>query len=191
MNLKGMLGAMNLARWIMLVGGIAVVGLGYNGWKLHQERAALDRALAPGGDVERISGKIQLLGKQISKLQSDADREGLSGQDDPSLYFRGFASDPNVRLGQVEITGPKVQTIIKGTEDLQYTIRPQNDGGAPRDRIVNYMYLLESKSRRVRVTGLQLNPVQKLKEWEHSNDMWKWSIELTSRAKVEAKPDAK
>jgi hypothetical protein len=191
MNIKGFFGAMNLARWIMLVGGLAVVGLAYNGWKLHQERSALDLALAPGGDVERISGKIQLLGKQISKLQSDADREGLSGQDDPSLYFRGFASDPNVRLGQVEIAGPKVQTIIKGTEDLQYTIRPQSDSGAPRDRIVNYMYLLESKSRRVRVTALQLTPAQKLKEWEHSNDMWKWSIELTSRAKVEAKPDAK
>lgn len=187
MSLKGFFGAMNLARWIMLVGGLGAIGLGYNGWNLHTQRVELEEALAPDGLVERTSAKIQLLGKQVTKLQADADREGLSGQSEASLYFRGLASDANVRLGQVEVTGPKSQSIIKGTEDLQYTIRPQADKGFPRDRVMNYLYLLESKSRRVRVTSIQLTPEQKLKEWEFSNDMWKWNIELTSRTKVEAK----
>lgn len=187
MSLKSILGSMNLARWIMLVGGLGALALAVNGWRLHGQRVELEAALAPDGLVQRTSAKIQLLGKQITKLQSDADREGLSGQTEPVLYFRGFAADPNVRLGQVEVAGPKSQTIIKGTEDLQYTIRPQSDKGYPRDRIMNYMYLLESKSRRVRVTSIQLTPEQKLKEWEFSNDMWKWNIELTSRAAVEKK----
>ena len=187
MSLGTLLKSMTAPRWIIVVGSLGALGLGYNGWRLHEQRATLEAALETDGLVERTSAKIQSLGKQITKLQADADREGLSGQTEPILYFRGFASDPNVRLGQVEVTGPKSQMIIKGTEDLQYTIRPQADKGFPRDRIMNYLYLLESQSRRVRVTSIQLNPEEKKKEWEHTNDMWKWNIELTSRTKVETK----
>ena len=50
---------------------------------------------------------------------------------------------------------------------------------------MNYLYLLESQSRRVRVTSIQLTPEEKKKEYEHTNDLWKWNIELTSRTKVE------
>jgi hypothetical protein len=187
MSATKFLGAMNLARWIMVMGGVGAVALGANGWRLHSQRVELETALAPGGDVERKVRSIQLLGKQVSKLQSDADREGLSGQSEPILYFRGLAADSNVRFGQVEVNEQPPQVNIKGTEDLSYVLRPQVDKGQPRDRIIYYMYLLESKSRRVRVTSITLTPEQKLKEWEPSNDIWKWTIELTSRSKVEKK----
>lgn len=187
MSLKDLMGAMNLARWIMVMGLLGAVALGVSGWRFHAERLELEAALEPGGMVEQKSANIQKLGKLCTKLQSDADREGLSGQTEPILYFRGLASDGGVRLGSIEVAAMAPQVYIKGTEDLQYTLRPQIDKGYPRDRIVYYMYLLESKSRRVRVTSIQLNPEQKLKEWEISNDMWKWNLELTSRTKVEKK----
>ncbi|MCC7011328.1 MAG: hypothetical protein IT454_02100 [Planctomycetes bacterium] len=187
MSLKNLMGAMNLARWIIVMGGLGAVALGANGWRLYHQRVELEAALEPDGQIERTVQKIQLLGKQCSKLQSDADREGLSGQSEPILYFRGLASDPNVRFGQVEVKEQSPQVNVKGTEDLQYVLQPQVDKGQPRDRIVYYMYLLESKSRRVRVTSITLTPEQKVKEWEIANDMWKWTIELTSRTKVEKK----
>lgn len=189
MSLKSMWSSMNTARWIMVMGGLGSIALGANGWRLHTQRVELEAALVTDGPIERTVQKIQYLGKQCTKLQSDADREGLSGQSEPILYFRGLATDPNVRFGGVEVGELSPQVIIKGTEDRRYQLKPQVDKGQPRDRIVYYMYLLESKSRRVRVTSIQLTPEQKLKEWEPSNDIWKWNIDLTSRTKVEKKDD--
>jgi hypothetical protein len=90
-----------------------------------------------------------------------------------------------VRLGVVDITAQSAQVVYKGTQDLQYNVKPQSDRGAARDKLMNYMYLLEQRSRRVKVTHIQMNPEQKLNPGDVGNDLWKWQIELTSRIKDE------
>ncbi len=181
------LASMNLARWIMVLGGLGSVALAANGWRLMSERAEIEEALASEGPVETMSNNIQNLGKLVSKLQADADREGLSGaQSEPSVYFRDLAKDDKVRLGLVDITTSNPQSYYPGTSDLKYQLKPQSERGAARDKIINYMYLLEQRSRRVKVTSIQLTPEERLQPGDTGNDMWKWRIELTSRTKVES-----
>jgi hypothetical protein len=189
MSATSWLASMNLARWIMVLGGLGSVALAANGWRLMNERERLEAALRPDGLVERTSSNIQNLGKLCSKLQADADREGLSGaQAEPSVYFRDLAKDDKVRLGQVDIKTPTSQEVYPGTRDLTYQLQPQTDRGAARDKIFNYMYLLEQRSRRVKVTQIRLTPEQRLEPGDTGNDMWKWEIELTSRTKVDGAP---
>ena len=75
MSAATFLKSMTIPRWIILVGGLGAVALGYNGWRLHQERTMLDAALEPDGLVERTSAKIQSLGKQFPGNS----RNGTSG----------------------------------------------------------------------------------------------------------------
>ena len=190
MSKSGFLGSMNLARWIMLVGGVGVLGAGATAWQLHTQRAELDAALVEEGLVETTSNHIQYLGKLCTKLQADADREGLSeGKSELSDYIRDLAKDGKVKLGSVDITSMTPQVVYAGTQDIQHNVKPQTEKAA-RDKIMNYLYLLEEQSRRVKVTQITMNPDQKqLKEWEVGNDLWKWQIEVTERIRYE-KPDA-
>lgn len=185
MKLSEFFGAMNLARWIIVLGLLGSVGLATNGWRLHEKRAALQAELAQ--EVPDRAQNIQFLGQLYSKLQSDAEREGFVTQDKPDLYFRGIATDETVMLGQIEVSPADPRSFYKGTVDLAYTLRPQvsKDESSRRDRLANFMYLMEQKSGRVRVTRIRLDPAGRWKPWEPSDDRWKWEITATSRAKDE------
>ena len=189
MKSKGFLQSMNFARWIMVAGGLGAIVLAANGWRLHGKRVELETALAPDGEAETIANNIQYLGRLATKLESDVQREGLGAQSDPILYFRSLAADKRVQMGQVEIVPQNPQSVYKGTVDQQYTIKPQNDKGFMRDRIANYMWLLEQQSRRVRVTHVQMTQEQRTAEQDFGNDLWKWSFELTSRSKEEKREE--
>ena len=186
MSVKDFFGAMNMARWIIVLGALGSIGLATNGWRLYSERTDLQAGL-----VETIPDRaqnVQFLGKLFSKLQADAEREGFVTQDKPDLYFRGIATDETVKLGQIDVDPAQPRSFYKGTLDLSYTLRPQVsrvDEGYPRDRLANFMFLIEQKSGRVRVTRIRLDPAQRLKPWEISDDRWKWEIAATSRAKDE------
>jgi len=188
MNVRDFFGAMNLARWIIVLGLLASIGLAANGWRLHERRVALQSELSES--VPARAQNIQFLGQLYSKLQADAEREGFVTQDKPDLYFRGIATDDTVKLGQIEVAPADPRSYYKGTVDLAYTLRPtvSKDESYPRDRLANFMYLIEQKSGRVRVTRVRLDPAQRLKEWETSDDRWKWEIVATSRAKDERNP---
>lgn len=186
MNFKDFFGAMNWARWIIVLGLLGSIGLAANGWRLHSARTELQSELTSA--VPTRAQDIQFLGKLYSKLQADAEREGFVTQDKPDLYFRGIATDEAVQLGQIDVDPASPRSFFKGTLDLTYTLRPQvnkSDVGFPRDRLANFMYLIEQKSGRVRVTRVRLDPFQKAKPWEPTDDRWKWEIAATSRAKDE------
>lgn len=185
MSVRDFFGAMNLARWIIVLGLLGSIGLASNGWRLHERRAALQDELAEA--IPARAQNIQFLGQLYSKLQADAEREGFVTQDKPDLYFRGIATDETVKLGQIEVAPTDPRSFYKGTVDLSYTLRPSvsKDESYPRDRLANFMYLIEQKSGRVRVTRVRLDPAQRLKQWEISDDRWKWEITATSRAKDE------
>jgi len=179
---------MNLARWIIVGSLVASAALGANGWRLHRDRVELEQALKV--QVPKLAQDIQALSRKYSKLFKEAEREGLRGQDDPQSYIRGLAQDPNVSLGAVDIRPQSPTNPIKGVVDKRYVISPQDKNrGFSKDRIANYMWLLEQQSRRVRVTNIRFEQEQKLKPWEFGDDLrWKWEIEVTSRQKEELAP---
>jgi hypothetical protein len=188
-SIKSFFASMNLARWIMVLGGVGAVALAANGWRLYSQRQELDQALRKGGKVEQTINRIQYLGKLVTKLQADADREGLTGmQADPSSYFRALAAHEKVRLGSVDIRAESPQEVYRGTQDFVYSIKPASDKGYARDKIMNYLYMVEQQSRRLKVTQIQMTPEQRQqKEWEVGNDLWKWNLQVTSRTKEERK----
>lgn len=184
--MKGFLSSMNLARWIIVIGVVGSIALGVTGWLLHGRRVSDELALAPGGEVEKLTASIQTLGKQCSKLQNDADRIGLTSQKDAMSYIREIAANPGVQIGQTFVGPLTPATPAKGVTDIKYQIKPQDAAKSyRRDQIGNFMWKLESDSGRLRVTNLRVWQEQKLKEWEIANDLWKYEAEVTSRQKDE------
>jgi hypothetical protein len=178
---------LNLARGIVLGSLVLSLLLAVNGFRLHQERVALEAALAQ--EVPDLARETQVLSRRYSMLYKQAELEGLKGQSDPESYLRGLASDPQVRLGGVEITKPQAQRPSKGVIDIKYRIVPQTrDRGANRKNLANYLWLIEEKSRRVRVTQFSMTREGNLKPWEYGNDLWKWDVEVTSRQKESEAP---
>lgn len=181
--MKSLLSNMNLARWIMLTSLLLSLVLAVTGYTLHQRRTELEDALA--GRVPRTTQEIQNLALRYTALRAEADRVGLTGQNDPMTYLAGLASMDKVALGNVDLRNPPSTTPRKGVVDEKYTIRSADDRAVVRTKIANYMYRIEEKSRRMRVTGVNISREGSLKPWEYGNDRWKWNLEVTSRQKVE------
>lgn len=182
--MREFLDKMNLARWVILVTLVASLVLGITGWRLQRQRAELEKGLQ--ARVPNMAQELQVLAAQYSRMYKDAEREGLFGQKDPQLYIREIAANPNVAIGDVFIDTPTPQVIAKGVVDRKYTIKSQSSNrGFTRDRIANFMYLLEKSSSRIRVTRASIEREQNQKEWEIGPDSWKWNIEVTSRQKDE------
>lgn len=180
--MKSFFSNMNLARWIILLSLLASAGLGFYGWTLHQERVMLEDELQTR--VPMKAQQIQVLSLRCSKLDEELLREGLTGQTNPEEYIRNLAINSNVALGSVRIAASE-SPLKKDVVDRKYKIEPQEAKvGHKRDRIANYMWLLESQSRRVRVTNIRLDQMGKYEPWETSDDKWEWEIEVTSRQKT-------
>ena len=187
--MKALLEKMNLARWVILVSLVSSLGLGAWGATLHQERKDLEAALEV--EVPKRAQNIQVLSLRHSELHKDYDREGLRGQSDADTYIRRLATDEDVVLGGVDIDVLPDRSPVKGVVDRKYRISPQDTGsrgrakvGFDRARIANYLWLLEQQSRRVRVTSIRLEPIERTDPWVPANDRWSWDIEVTSRQKI-------
>jgi len=175
---------MNLARGIILGSLVLSIGLGYLGWRLHTMRVGLEVALED--EVPNLARETQVLSRRYSKLYDEAELEGLKGQSDPESYLRILATDPKVVLGSVEIVNNKAIGPSKGVIDIKYRITPQEKERAfSRRKLANYLWLIEDKSRRVRVTQFTMRRDGNPRDWEYGNDLWKWDIEVTSRQKQE------
>ena len=189
MSFKSSLNSMNLARWIIVIGGVGSIALGVTGWLLHQKRVVMEASLVPGGEVERLIASIQLKGKECSKLQDIAERSGLTKQKDAMSYIRDLAANPGVQIGQTFVGPLTPATPAKGVTDIKYQIKPQDAAKSfRRDNITNFMWKMEADSGRLRVTNLRIWQEQKLKEWEVGNDLWKYEAEVTSRQKDDVVP---
>lgn len=175
---------MNMARGIILGSLVLSLALAYLGWVQHTKRVELEDALV--SQVPNLARETQVLSQRYSKLYDEAELEGLKGQSDPESYLRALASDAKVSLGSVEFAKPQPLRPSKGVIDIKYRITPQDRERAfDRRNLANYMWMIEEKSRRVRVTGFSLTREGNLKPWEYGNDRWKWDIEVTSRQKEE------
>jgi len=173
---------LSLARWILLVSLVLSVVLAFTGWRLHQRRTGLEEAMQV--EVPSLAQEIQINSRRYTRLYEEADGAGMIGQKDVMSYLRGLASDPNVRLGGIDITKQAPFTPTRGVVDIKYVIRPQSrDRGFVRVNLANFMHLIEQRSRRMRVTHVRLDREDNPRPWKYGNDKWKWELEVTSREK--------
>lgn len=192
--MKNALANMTLARWIIVVSLLASIGLGYYGYNLHTRRLELESALKT--EVRAVALDLRTLARQYSVLSKQVDREGFSENvKDPATYIRQIAAGKDVQIGDITVDPPSEAENIKGVLDTRYSIKPADAArtdGYGRLNIANFLFKLESESRRMRVTHLRLDPKAKgtKPELTLENDSWIWDVEVTSRTKIEAPPPA-
>ena len=179
--MKGLFSKLNFPRVIILV---SLIGCGVLGWLYYQrneELTLIKQQLAK--DVPNTVENIQSLCQQYTQLNERLKDDVWASQDDPEGYIRMMAQDNDVRIGQ---TDHNVQTKRpeRGVEDVIYTITPQDDDrGFTRHQIANFMYLLEARSPRVKVTGVDMKLSGKRRPGpeEVHHDTWTFDIKITSR----------
>lgn len=133
--------------------------------------------------------KIQEHSLMLNQLVQQYEDEGYKGQGNPSSYVREIAQNDNVRLGQVTVTPSNPDSLGGGLVDMKWLIRPDNkDRGWSKENIANFLFKLESDSRRVRVTRLKLIPPSKVRTKPHEfpPDEWTYEVEITSRQREAA-----
>jgi hypothetical protein len=187
--MKAFFANLTLARWIILLSLLASIGLGWYGFKLHQRRVDLEAALS--SEARTIALDLRNLARRYTVLMKQSEREGLEGQSDPATYIRRIAASPDVKIGDTTVDPPSEAENIKGVLDTRYGIKPSSrDRGYGRLNIANFLYKLESESRRMRVTRVRLEPEAKSTKPELvlENDSWRWEAEVTSRTKIETTP---
>ena len=181
----GFLHDMTFPRWVILTSLLASAVLGYYVYersnRLEEIHRELDRT--PG-----VVKRIQELGIQLNQLQEQRGGEALRGagdQIDFETYIRSIAADPKVSVGQVR-TSPTKRSPKSGYEDLMIKIVPANkDPRFTRSQIGNFLYKLESDSRRVKVTSLRLEPANRLKPGEIGDDEWTFDVTITVRSSIQ------
>lgn len=184
--MKQWFASMTLARGIILVSILASIGLGYYGYTLHERRLGIEQALT--GEVRLTALELRTSARRYSVLSKQLDREGLSGNlADPVTYIRTIAAGPDVKIGDTTVDPPSEAENIKGVLDTRYGIKPSSrDRGYGRLNIANFLFKLESESRRMRVTRLRMEPEAKSVKPETvlENDSWRWEAEVTTRTKL-------
>jgi hypothetical protein len=179
----GFFRSMNFPRGVILVSLLLSVGLGYFVYKRGQrlEQIHIQVKLVP-----QLVRDIQKLGIELNNYQEVSSGEILKGEDyDAETYIREIAADPNVNIGQVKTT-PSKKAPYRDVEDHIYKIVPDSRNPRfSRSQIGNFLYKLESASRRVRVTSVKLIPSSKLKAGEIGDDIWTFEAAITTREKVE------
>ncbi|MEO0650296.1 MAG: hypothetical protein AAFZ65_06425 [Planctomycetota bacterium] len=177
-----MLAKLNFARFVILATFLGSAAMGYLLYQQSQELDAVQGALARA--PQRLQ-KLQGQALQVSELLRQTVDEGLGRQADPEDYIRQIARDKDVEAGSVEVKpddneGP-------GYRDNVFKILPERDKSFSLGKIANFMYLLESRSRRVRVTEVEIKPMGKrgMKEHDVLPGEWTFELEMTTREKIE------
>ena len=177
---------MTFAKGLILVCLVGSAYLGWKAWKGHQAIQTLEVALAQGGQVERMVREIQQESDEYTDLYRLRKGEELQAQTDPIVYIRSIASSKNIELGFTDIA-PRTVPVGRDFVDRQYTITPK-DRAATFDliQIANFLYTLEARSHRVRVTRLKINTPDRVLPHEYPpENTWMFDCTITSRGKRE------
>ena len=180
--MKDFFSNMNFPRWVIVTTALSSLVLG---WFVYDWSARLGEVELELQRTPALVTEIQRKALRLDALQALADKEGMKGEANPELYIQKVAGAPNVNIGQVS-TKPSVRTPFKGVEDHLFRVTPSNKNESfPRQRIGNFLYKLEADSRKVRVTGIELDPAGRTRMGEIGPDLWTFTITLTSRQKAE------
>lgn len=174
----------NLARGIILVTVVGSLLLGALGYAQSRKLSVLQQQ--QDKELEPLVKAIQDLGRNHTQLSKSMRQEGLAGQSDPESYIRKIATKDKVDIGDLKLT-PNEDQRTRGIVDHKYRIKSSDrDRQFMRSRIANFLYSLESDSRRVKVTDLTIEIAQKkIKPHEIPDDMWTFEAEVTSRQRAD------
>ncbi len=176
---------MNFPRAVILFCTLGSLVMGVLVFQRHRRLSQVESELR---QVRTVLKEIQTDAYRLSDLQRFASAEKFKTQSEPETYIRNIAADDRIKVGQVEIS-QHTNTPSRGIEDRIFKIKPQSKSQKyHRSHVGNFLFKLESDSRRVRVTSIKLNPIEKLDPGELGKDEWIFEAELTSRSKVEAAP---
>jgi hypothetical protein len=175
--------SLSFPRAVILVCMLASVPLAWAGWTRSQRLARVEDELQRVPNVVR---EIHTLAIQYEKLNERKSGEGLTGEGQLDSYIRRAATTPEVRVGSVDLS-PSSKKQGGGIVDNTVSIKPSNKKKAyTRSQLANFFYKLEGDSHRVRVTSLELQPLDtRLKAHEVLDDSWTFSLTITSRQKEE------
>ena len=180
----------NFARFIILAGVVGSVALAYMAYEVHEKNVGARAALEPGGEVEVLVRQIQSNSRLATSLSRLKANEGLAGGEKNEMisYVRRWSAHPEVGIGDVNVK-MNSRAVARNIEDHNVVITPQGRTDRPFQRvsIANYLYRLEQKSSRVRVTDLHISyEDSKLKPHQvPPNDRWTFSATVTSRQKTD------
>lgn len=176
----------NLTRGVIVVSLLASAYLGYLVKGRYDAWLQLNDQLET--QAPRIATEIQRGSQRLQQLIEAESREGFKSQDNPELYFQSLAKQGGAELGDVQIqSNTRPVSGDNRLEDQQYTIQPLNNkDNIPRQNIANYLLYIEERSRRVKVTNIELKQVDRRDEHEYSDDRgWTFTIQATSRVLVD------
>lgn len=169
---------------VLLLLGSGVVG--WLVWERSQEIQSYEAAMAEGGEVELNMKKIVNGAREYSSLKKSMDAEGIKGSLDDEeavpTYIRKIGQDSYVRWGGVTIGKPKSKDNVKGFDDVVYTVKQSDkDDAVSRNKIANLFYQLESKSRKLKVTDIDIRLADSVKDEEIPQDLYNVDLEVTIR----------
>jgi predicted transcriptional regulator len=177
---------LNFARWVMLLSLIAVLVLAPLGWTRQTRISELRESYEV--EVPKLVRQVEELGRKHTQLTAATRKDAMTGQSDFESYIRKIAAADRVEVGDVNLTNAETKGAIKGVVDKKYSIKPSTrDRSFPRWKIANFLYNLESDSRRVKVTEINLELAEKrLRPHEiPDKDDWTFDAEVTSRQRTE------
>jgi len=155
---------------VCLLGSLALSPLLYGNYKAIGELTA---AVAEDGELSKLVARIQSNSLLYSQLYEQKSGEALQGQGRTTEYLLAIASDDNVDL------------IV----DETFTIKPDDPTRAfDRVNIGNFLFTVENKTRRLRVTQLSMGALnatgkQKVMPEDLPSDKWTFSCRVTSRSR--------
>ncbi|MEZ5973520.1 MAG: hypothetical protein R3E96_01385 [Planctomycetota bacterium] len=192
--LKSMTAMKAMILCCLIAGGV----LGWMGWKKHERVVSLQSFLGLDKQDQLLAGResraqklatdLQLMGLEYSDLVGELDNDIMRGESSPQSEIRKIATLPKIALGGLDINPSSKQG--RGYTDSKYLIKPAAPGGAsknktyfPRTKIANFMYRLEERYKRVKVTSFRIEPPKTLKPEEIPTDQWSFQCEITVREK--------
>ncbi|MDA1265351.1 MAG: hypothetical protein O2816_09770 [Planctomycetota bacterium] len=176
---------------LCLIGSGALAWLDWNQYKQIQETRA---KLIPNGEIETKVRMTQAIGREYKAMQEALSNDDLSGEKQPRSYIVEIADLPLVAIGAVSIDENSRASGGAATTDKIYTIHP-SDKNRKYDKmnIANFVYTLEEKSPRIRVTKIVMDqfnndlptPRTTVKPTEYPLGRFTFSAVATSRERTD------
>ena len=180
---------MTLAQSMIIVCLLGATALSPLVYANHKKISELTAAVSEGGELSRIVAQIQSNSLLYTQLYSQKSGESLQGQAQTTAYILKIAGDDRVEMGRINLPKPQRNESSGGIIDETFTIKPDDPRRAfERVNIGNFLYTLENRTRRLRVTQLSMDALtaagkQNVLPEEFPSDKWTFTCKVTSRSR--------
>ena len=182
----GFLANLTLSRSIILLSFVGSGALGYLVFQQETEIAELR------GDLDRAqatSTRIQTKARELALLHEQVAGDHLGTVENLNTNIQEVGKTINIDMPQLDVS-PDERETGPNIVDSIFTIRPASfleRQRLSRVKISNFLYRLEERSNKVRVTYLELVPSARPtpKPHEVAPDEWTFTARVTTREKTE------